>query len=468
MMYKPFRTPLHFYFYDANTNDIVQINESEYRSFERIESKNMTQDDILVLNRYQQLGFCKDSYVKEIRHPNTDTITDFFTNKIAYLYLQITQHCNLRCDYCPYSGKYNNRKHSNKTMSLDVAFRAVDFLLYNCQDTQQPCIGFYGGEPLLEFEMISRIIQYIEEKHPDKDVTYTITTNGTLLSKSIIDFLVKYNFNLTVSLDGPREIQNINRRFVGGQGSFNKIIENLKMIRDVYPRYYAKMSFNSVTAPQYDYKEIVDFFDNDVLVKNNNVMNSLISDIYIDELPKYSDKYYEIESFEKFKAILWALGKLPTDAVSKIHRRWKSKAMDRYRTIKTIGKLTEQAHPSGPCLPGRDRLFMDSEGVFYPCEKISENTKLLKIGSIDNGIDFDRINNIINIGKITSEECKSCWCFGGCLQCAANADDLSDSFSSTKRLSCCNNIKYSFMEDLLNISFLKENNFNFHEAIVEV
>ena len=86
---------------------------------------------------------------------------------------------------------------------------------------------FMGGEPLLEFELIKKCVSYILQRKGDKKILFTMTTNGTLMTEDVIEFLVKYEFNLMISLDGDKKSHDINRRFKTGKGSFDIILENL-------------------------------------------------------------------------------------------------------------------------------------------------------------------------------------------------------------------------------------------------
>ena len=191
--------------------------------------------------------------VRYIEHPATQKVEELLKTSLSTLVLQVTQNCNLRCDYCAYSGKYYNRVHSIKRMTLDIAQRAIDFFFSHTQDSRDVVIGFYGGEPLLEMALIKECVAYIKSAYWGKSVSYITTTNATLLTGEVVDFLVNNDVSVMVSFDGPKEIHDINRHFENGRGSFDLIMKNLMQIKERYPEFYAKIQTNTVLAPEEDY-----------------------------------------------------------------------------------------------------------------------------------------------------------------------------------------------------------------------
>ena len=134
--------------------------------------------------------------------------------------LFLTQRCNLSCDYC-YVGKTTDR------MSLDVVDQIVNFAFRNTPDSEDIDIGFFGGEPLLEFPLLEQATQRIET-HPSYDpgrVKLSVVTNGTLLTAEIARFLQRHRVALTISCDGPSAVQDKHRHFPGGGGT-SKVVEN--------------------------------------------------------------------------------------------------------------------------------------------------------------------------------------------------------------------------------------------------
>ncbi len=142
--------------------------------------------------------------------------------------LQVTQNCNLHCSYCAYSGNYENRSHKALNMDIETAKKGIDYLIEHSPDNEIVDIGFYGGEPLLTFNLIKECVAYAEKKAEGKNMMFNLTTNGTLIKPEMIDFFEKHNVSITISIDGPREIHDLNRKFAhSGTGSFDIMMKNL-------------------------------------------------------------------------------------------------------------------------------------------------------------------------------------------------------------------------------------------------
>lgn len=466
-MFVLFETPKAFYLFDGNKNKILELDEEIYSSLKKYKQGNIDEQNKNVIKKLRSRGFCEESYVKNIMHPETKFLSGYIENKLGNLYLQVTQACNLRCSYCPYSGMYNNRRHINKRLSFDTAKLAVDFYFKHSNNTLEPSIGFYGGEPLLEYDLIKQIVGYVKKNYPDKNVSFPLTTNGTLLSDDVVDFLVLNNFNLTISLDGPKTYHDKNRVFGNGKGSHDLIMKNLKKIKEKYPEYYNSIGFNSVAAPNIEYERLIDFYEKNTLTKGNIYSWSILSDTYIDEPVKYPKDYFLLHDYEKFIAMLLSIKKTTKCDISASALQWKGLVAERYRQLRKFGTISADSHPGGPCVPGKNRLFMDVDGNFFPCEKVSENSKIMKIGNIYEGINVEKASKILNVAKCSEEECKNCWCFCNCSQCAANADDLSNIPSKEKRLKNCSRIKHETIEVLKDICFLMENHYDFQERVIQ-
>lgn len=129
-----------------------------------------------------------DSCIKEVRHVYADYLDVFLTRKLAKITLQLTQNCNFRCKYGIYSETHNlrQRSHSTERMTFETAKKAIDFLWKHSVDSPDVNIGFYGGEPLLEFPLLKKAVKYSERLFEGKNLTFSVTTNGTLLNDEII------------------------------------------------------------------------------------------------------------------------------------------------------------------------------------------------------------------------------------------------------------------------------------------
>ncbi len=439
-----FETPGGFYLYDVNRNSILKVEKSVYDSLKA--SKDIISDDNVsdeassknFIKNMKEKGFLSEKRINEISHPATDKLDYFLSNKIRMIILQVTQQCNLRCEYCAYSGKYMNRGHANNRMSFETAKKGIDFLIANSRDVDSINIGFYGGEPLLEFKLMKKCIEYAETAAEGKNVTFNFTTNGTLFTKEIIEYLWLHDVSIMISLDGPREVQDKSRRFASnGCGTFDKISENLEMFKTNYPEYFKRVMFNSVLDKESDFGCINDFFASYDTIKDSFLNAAEQSGSYSKSNIKSSEEFDIKMRYETFKLYLSKINKLDSKNVSKL-------VQGNFRSIEKIAinerehtiELPDKAHHSGPCIPGIQRLFIDVNGNLYPCEKCSESSDTVHIGHIDKGFNIEKVRKLLNIGKVTSENCVNCWAFRFCSICAVVVDDTKGISPENKRLVC--------------------------------
>lgn len=214
--------------------------------------------------------------------------------------LQLTQQCNFRCAYCIYSdiSNENQREHSSKRMPFDTAKRSIDFLIEHSCNLDTVNIGFYGGEPLLEMDLIINIIDYVESVSEGKKVTYSMTTNGSLLTDQIVEYCISKNIKVTISIDGNKEIHDKNRRFKkDGCGTFHVIMNNLTHIVQAYPEFKKMISLSMVMDPQDDIECSKQLFYDYEFLNDIAANSSFIDDFYSTE------KVYFNKSLVLFAAV---------------------------------------------------------------------------------------------------------------------------------------------------------------------
>jgi len=186
--------------------------------------------------------------------------------------------------------------------------------------------------------------------------------------------------------------------------------------------------------------------------------------MYTDKEIKYGEELSSIHRQEWAKLYLFMLDKLDKSKVSRLLLDRVGYIHTKYKFLRRIKKLPPTLHPGGPCLAGVHRLFTSADGVFYPCERVSETSDMMKIGDVDSGINVEKASAISNIGKTTAEECKKCWAILHCTLCAAFSDGLTE-FSKEKRLKQCASTKLGFEESLKDICFLKTFGYDFEAKI---
>ena len=400
LMLHTFSIPKHRYVFDGNSNSILSISDEQYSAFQEIEKGIETPENQSMLRKFQERGFCCEANIKTIRHPNTDFMEAHLERKILQATLQVTQRCNLRCDYCAYSGQYENRSHLPKRMEFETAKRAIDMVLSHSEEASKFVFGFYGGEPLLDFPMIKDCVTYIRQEAPSRNISFAITTNGTLLTQEVYEYLVNNDFGITVSLDGPKPIHDLSRKFPNGGGSYDIILENINTIRSKYPESESNILINSVVSPEIDESCLPVLFNPDDVFFHYNTTMNFVNDLYSKKEIDYSEVFSILYGHEICKLLLSMLGKLKQEHISPLTDGG-ARYIREYKLLKRIEKLPEVFHPSGPCVAGTTRLFIDADGRLFPCERVSENSEIMIIGDLENGFDIEKVKALMNPGQTT-------------------------------------------------------------------
>lgn len=438
----PYQTPFGNYIYDANHNEILYVNKKlfdyivDYEKNEVKRQEDYSQETLKEFLELQKFGYLLPPVVQKIEHPYTTMMKDLLERKVDQITLQITQNCNLRCAYCIYSADSNlgQRKHSNKHMTFDMAKRALEFYKEHSIDTDVAAIGFYGGEPLLEFQLIKQIVKYSEELFKGKKLSFAITTNATLLTEDYLDFLIEHKFHIAISIDGPQKIQDKNRKFANGKGTYKTVIDNLHKFYVKYPEEIKNVTISMVIDTSSDYKDIVKLF---ALPELKN-MRLTYTPVETDgRIGKLSDSYLESYAYDLFLGYIEKYSETEEEVYpSKLVEL--DLDMENFRITKfKKNDLNIVSAPSGPCLPGKTRLFVNCLGELYPCERVNED-KRMRIGTLDTGFCYKQIEEILNIGKIAEERCKECWAIQMCDMCAKRIEENGE-FSKEKKIIACQN-----------------------------
>ena len=459
IIFRTFKTYRNKYMYDRQTDTLTSVSDEEYTELRKVEEGKISLKDSKVVLKYQNQGMLLPNTVKEILHPSTDIIEHLSQYRLKQLILQVTQQCNLRCEYCIYSGIYSgNRTHTNKKMNLPMAKKAIDFFLERSIENSEIVIGFYGGEPLLEFELIKECVDYINQKCDGKKILFNMTTNATLLRGEIAEFIVKNHFFVGISLDGSKEEHNINRKFVNGEGSFDIVMENISRLQEKYPE-YVKSHVNIMTTvnPYINLGCVLEYFSTNDILKDKSIMFNTMTEANLKNNVPYSETYFQVRNFEYIKALFYLVGKLDSKYVSQLMTASIANVMKIRKRLHRRENLGIREHHGGPCIPGVLRLFVRYDGALFPCERVNENLAYYQIGTVDEGFDIERMRALLNLGKITENECKECWNLQRCLMCS-NEIEFEDSEMPTKenKLRSCQNSKQNTCFELYEQSVLAE------------
>ena len=322
-------------------------------------------------------------------------------NGVKALCLNIAHDCNLACEYCFASkGDYNSNR---ALMTEEVACKALDFLANHSGSRKNIEVDFFGGEPLLNFDVVKKAVAYGREieKQGKKKFHFTITTNGTLLNEEIIDYINENMDNVVISLDGRKKVNDAMRYDRGGHGSYERIVSFARKIVEKRngKQYYIRGTF---TAKNLDFAEDV-FHIANLGFKEVSVepVVGTGSELHLKEehIPTILDEYDK-------------LAKMYLDYIAE------GKELKFYHfNINLYG---------GPCVhrrvlacgAGFEYLAVSPEGHLYPCHQFVGQEEFI-IGTVDEGIqNYHMAKHFRNCNIMTKKECKGCWakyfCSGGC------------------------------------------------------
>lgn len=458
-LHQLFETPNAKYVFDGVTSRLLRIGEDTYHFLKGEKPDGAEKPEELIKLRAQ--GYLSGkSPVEQFRHPYIGVLNEVLTRKLAQMTLQITQDCNFRCTYCIYSEKRNERQrsHSKKVMSWETARQAVDFFWEHTIDSESVNIGFYGGEPLLQSGMIKRIMAYARDRFAGKILTFGMTCNGSLLTEENVRFLEENNVSLLVSLDGPKQIQDQNRVFADGTGTYDVVVKRLADIKEKHPEYWKKIHYSMVLDPRNDFDEIHEICNNDV-IDAKQIAASLIDNDYDGTPLEFSEDYVWKEEYQRFLSFLALWGRYPEENCSPLTTRSIDRLHGEKEKIDFAAPLHMVDIPAGPCVPGKLRLFVDADGNLYPCERVSEKSPCMRIGSLSDGFDLEKAGRLLQVAELTKTVCRNCWCFRFCDQCAKKADHGEAQLSAAERLRFCEDTRHSAertMKDVILLSEAKE------------
>lgn len=461
-MKKPFvhlmETPKNKYAFDVNTNQLIRLSNEVYDYLKTNCNEEPDENVMEQIDELKKQGFLSSNHPQEIIHPDTDNLEYLMSNKLSHITLQVTQNCNFMCSYCPYTtAEFGiHRSHSSKNMTVETARKAIEFLADRSADSEMVFVSFYGGEPLLRFDLLKKCVEYAEELFIGKELTFAITTNGSIINNEILDFLNSHNFNVMMSIDGPRKIHNRSRKFAAtGRGTFDTIEKNLIYIYENYRDFFKRLTVNMVMDTRFSNKDIHEMFSSHEMYKELSVRTSTVDEKFSFEKSNATNDFVIDDRLEQFKLYASLIGKYPREKVSSVSLATLKETMNQYmQQMKSQKEFTEVDCPSGACIPGH-HLFCDVSGRLSICEKVSETSPSMYLGNLDDGFDFENARKLLNIGNLTAENCKNCFAFRNCMLCAKHCDNNGELSSVVKR-SYCRESKSTFLDQLKMMVFYYE------------
>lgn len=396
------------YYKDNSLEEIIEKLSGKYK----ISQIKEAYDEISTLEREGLL------YSEEVDTRNISYNSD---NVIKAMCLHVAHDCNLRCKYC--FASQGDFKGERSLMSLEVGKRALEFLCENSGRRRNLEVDFFGGEPLMNFDLVKKLVNYgreIEKKY-NKHFRFTITTNGVLLDDEKIDYINENMDNVVLSLDGRKDVNDNMRKTVTGKGSYDVIIPKFKelvkrrgdkdyYIRGTFTSYNLDFSEDALHFYNEGFKKIsiepvVTSPENDYALKDEHV------DEILREYEKFSKEYIDIKKKDKdflFFHFMIDLNQGPCLAK------------------RSIG-----------CGAGSEYVAVTPEGELYPCHQFVGNEDF-KLGDVFSGVlNTKKREEFKKANVFAKEECKSCWakfyCSGGC---HANAYNTNGDILKPYRIGC--------------------------------
>ncbi len=373
---------------------------------------------------YEDIEMLKDAgqlFTEDTFEEMAGTFKERSGNVIKALCLHVAHTCNLNCSYCFASqGKYHGER---ALMSFEVGKRALDFLVENSGTRRNLEVDFFGGEPLMNWDVVKQLVQYARsiEKEKNKNFRFTLTTNGMLIDDEVIEFSNREMSNVVLSLDGRKEIHDLTRVDYAGHGSYERIVPKFKKFVESRggKNYYMRGTFTHAN-PHFT-KDVFHMADlgftelsmEPVVTAPDDPMALTKEDL---EIVK---KEYEILACEMLK------------------RKREGRPFTFYHYMID---LTE-----GPCIykrisgcgSGTEYMAVTPWGDLYPCHQFV-GEEAYKLGNVFDGVTNDALReDFRSCNAYAREECKDCWaklyCSGGC---AANAYHASGSIRGVYEAGC--------------------------------
>ncbi len=414
---------------DEVAYDIIGIFENNTREFvlNEISTKYADRDDITlkdIEDCYDQVVALKDSgklFAPDTFEPVAGHLKAKTSGVIKALCIHIAHTCNLNCSYCFASqGKYHGDR---AVMSFEVGKRALDFLVENSGTRRNLEVDFFGGEPLMNFDVVKQMVAYARsiEKEHNKNFRFTLTTNGMLIDDDVIDFANREMSNVVLSLDGRKEIHDRYRVDYTGKGSWETIVPKFQKLVEARggKNYYMRGTFTHAN-PDFlnDIQQMLDLGFTELSMEPVVCAPGDPSELTQDDLPIVLDQYEKL-----------------AELMRKRDKEGKPFTFYHYMIDLTGGPCIYK-RISG-CGSGTEYMAVTPWGDLYPCHQFVGEEKF-RLGDIWEGVtNHETVEEFSSCNVYARPECRDCWaklyCSGGC---AANAYHSTGSIKGVYKYGC--------------------------------
>lgn len=390
-------------------------------------------------------------FFRDMRGVSREEFDDQIENHAEILILNVTDRCNMRCKYCAFSGAYHGQRvHGVDSMSLDTALRAIDQFIARAGSTlrdseKKLAITFYGGEPLLAFDLIKDILHQVHHvRYPRLSgrLTHAITTNGTLLSEEQLQLLSQYGVSLKISIDGPRDFHDRNRVYPDGSGTFDAVLRSLKTARDKFPDFFKQIGYIATLCPPVRYLERAAFFDTHPLFKGHLFLVAGVAITNCDLALDLSEQERDCIEFSELLRQMHEKAVRGDFDGAVFESGLFSQNLARFRQAQGESG-TEVIGPNGCCIPGQRRIFVSARGEYFLCDKVAQNNRF-SLGNTNSGVSTDRAWKIYNdYIAVSQADCVECPVGNICDYCPSSALEGDYMGIEQKRIQCASKLPYS-------------------------
>ena len=358
------------------------------------------------LEQIRQLQEAGKLFTPDTFAPMAGKLKEKTSGVIKALCIHIAHSCNLNCAYCFASqGKYQGER---ALMSLEVGKRALDFLIENSGNRRNLEVDFFGGEPLMNFDVVKEMVAYARsrEKQTGKNFRFTLTTNGMLIDDDVIEFANREMSNVVLSLDGRKEIHDRYRVDYAGKGSWERIVPKFQKLVQARggKNYYMRGTFTHAN-PDFlkDIQTMLDLGFTELSMEPVVCAPDDLSALTMEDMPIVMEQYEQLAQL-----------------MLRRHKEGKPFTFYHYM-IDLKGGPCIYKRVSG-CGSGTEYMAVTPWGDLYPCHQFVGDEKF-KLGNIYDGVDNHAIRDEFAACNVYARpECADCWaklyCSGGC---AANA-----------------------------------------------
>jgi len=408
---------------DDVTYDVIELFEKldAEAIISKLSSKYKEEEIREVIDEVEQLKKDGQLFTEDIYQPFVEKFKETRQTVVKALCLHIAHDCNLACKYCfAEEGEYHGRR---ELMSFEVGKKALDFLVANSGNRVNLEVDFFGGEPLMNWDVVKQLVEYgrsLEEPN-NKKFRFTLTTNGVLLNDEIMEYLNKEMSNVVLSLDGRKEVNDRMRPFRTGKGSYDLIVPKFQKLADSrnQTNYYVRGTF---TRDNLDFSEDVKHFA-DLGFKQMSIEPVVGPEedpysIREEDLPKIMEEYDKL-------------------ALEYIKREKEGNGFNFFHFMIDLNQGPCVYKRLSGCGSGTEYLAVTPWGDFYPCHQFVGNEDFL-MGNVNDGIVRNDIVEIFGDCNVYSKEkCKNCfskfYCSGGC---AANSYNFHGTINDAYDIGC--------------------------------